>query len=88
MAQSGPGTAVVELRYPAPIENRDLTWRPRRAPGQRAELLIGDRRVTVKAGDDGRFRIEGRPGSEVVLRSGALRDRYRNRNGNRMEFEL
>jgi neutral ceramidase len=88
VTKSNPGTAVVELRYPAPIENRDLTWRPRRAPANRATVLIGDRRVTVKAGADGRFRIEGRPGSEVVIRSGALRDRYRNRNGNRMEFEL
>jgi neutral ceramidase len=88
VAQSGPRSAVVALRYPSPIENHDLTWRPRRAPGRHAEFLIGDRRVTVKAGDDGHFRIRGRPGAEVVLRSGAGRDRHGNRNGNRLEFEL
>jgi hypothetical protein len=44
--------------------------------------------VTVKAGADGRFRIEGRPGRAVVVRSGAARDRHGNRNGNRLEFEL
>jgi neutral ceramidase len=88
VAASSPGTAVVELRYPTPIENRDLTWRPHRAPGSRAEVRIGDRRVTVHADGDGRFRIEGRRGSDVVLGAGNARDDHGNRNGNRLTFVL
>ena len=87
MVQSGPGSAVVELRYPSPIENRDLTWRPHRAPGEHAEFLIGDRRVTVKAGDDGRFRVDVPAGRKVVLPAGAARDRYGNRNRNRLTLD-
>jgi hypothetical protein len=88
LVRSGGGSAVIELRYPAPVENRDLTWRPRRAPGKRAELRVGDRRVALKAGKHGRLRIEGRPGREIVLPAGAARDRYGNRNANRLTFEL
>jgi hypothetical protein len=88
LVRSGGGTAVIELRYPAPIENRDLTWRPRRAPGRRAQLRIGHRRVAAKAGGEGRFRIKGRAGRKVVLPARAARDRYGNRNRNRLSFKL
>ena len=77
---------VIELRYPAPVENRDLTWRPRVAPGRRTRVRIGDRRVTVRAGRDGRFRIKAPRGSEVVVPAGAARDHYGNRNGNRLSL--
>jgi neutral ceramidase len=88
LVRSGGGGAVIELRYPAPVENRDLTWRPRRAPGKRAELRIGHRRVAVQARGDGRFRIEGEEGRKAVLEAGAARDRYGNRNRNRLSFKL
>jgi hypothetical protein len=42
----------------------------------------------VKASGDGRFRIKGRSGRKVVLPAGAARDRYGNRNRNRLTFEL
>ena len=88
LVRSGGSTAVIDLRYPAPIENRDLTWRPRSAPGKRAELRIGHRRVALKPRGDDRFRVKGRAGRKVVLPAGAARDRYGNRNGNRLTFEL
>lgn len=86
--RSGGGSALIELRYPAPVENQDLTWRPRHAPGKRAELRIGHHSVAVKARGDSRFRISGRAGRTVVLPAGAARDRYGNRNRNRLSFEL
>jgi neutral ceramidase len=86
--RSGDGEAVIELRYPKPIENRDLTWRPHRARGKQAAIRIGGEHATVKAGGDGRLRIDGRRGDEIVLPAGAARDRYDNRNTNRLRFEL
>ena len=88
IVRSGGGSAVIELRYPTAVENEDLTWRPRVAPGKRVEFRIGDRTVRVTAGDDGRFRITGEPGREVVLPAGAARDPYDNRNARRLTFEL
>lgn len=88
VSRRGGGAAVIELGYPVPVENRDLTWRPRRAPGKRAELQVGSRRVSVKARGDGRFRIKASPGREVVLPAGAARDRYGNRNGNRLTVRI
>lgn len=78
--------AVIELHYPAPVENRDLTWRPHLAPGKRVTVRIGHRRVTVRAGADGRFRVKAPPGRDVVLPAGGARDRYGNRNVNRLTF--
>jgi hypothetical protein len=87
VVNAGRGTAVVELRYPRPVENRDLTWRPVRAARGSMRIAIGGRGVLVRA-RQGRFLISGRPGTSVVLPVGAARDRHGNRNGNRLAFRL
>ena len=79
-----PGRAVIELRYPEPIENVDLTWRPHRAVIGSAAVR-GANSVNI---DGKRVVVEGTPGEQAHLRRGALRDRDGNRNGNALSFEL
>ncbi len=84
---AGRGTAVVTLRYPRAVENRDLSWRPARAARGSMRVRVGGRRLLV-VGRKGRFVIRGRPGARVALPAGAARDSYRNTNGNRLRFRL
>jgi neutral ceramidase len=84
---AGPGRAMVTLRYPRATENRDLSWRPARAVRGSMKVTIGTRQLIVR-GRMGRFVISGRPGSLVVLATGAGRDSYGNTNGNRLRFRL
>lgn len=81
VVKQSPGRAVIELRYPRPAENVDLTWRPLLAPirssSVRPSRLRGDRVV-----------LTGKPGQSVRLRKGALRDHRGNRNGNRLRLTL
>jgi len=80
-----PGRAVVELRYPRPVENVDLTWRPARAKIGSARVR-GDRRTTGFGRK--RVTIVGRPGTRAVIKRWALRDRRGNRNRNRLVIGL
>ena len=86
-ARAGRGIAVVALRYPRAIENRDLSWRPARAERGSMTVRVGGRRLVVR-GRGGRFVISGRPGAQVVLPVGAAHDPYGNTNGNRLRFRL
>ena len=78
-----PGRAVIELHNPQPVENEDLTWRPRRATIAAARLTAGSVVVRGK-----QIIVEGKPGETVRVRRGAIRDRAGNRNGNAVSFEL
>jgi hypothetical protein len=87
LVRSRRGAAVLELRYPQAVENRDLTWRPARAGGGTMVVQAGGRRITVR-GRKGRFLISARPGTLVTVAAGAARDRYGNRSSNRLSFRL
>jgi neutral ceramidase len=87
VARAGRGMAVIALRYPRAIENRDLSWRPARAARGSMTVTVGGRQLTVR-GRRGRFVISGRPGAQVVLPVGAARDRHGNTNRNRLRFRL
>lgn len=87
VAFARPGRAIIALRYPEAIENEDLSWRPRRAAVDGAAAVDASGRVTTRV--RGRtLLVSGRPGTEVTLGRGALRDPYGNANGNRLRFEL
>ena len=73
-----PGRTVVELHYPAAVENVDLTWRPERARIGSARLGGADS-VRVRGR---RLVVTGDAGENIRIRRGSLRDRAGNRNGN------
>ncbi len=83
LADVSAGRAVIELRYPQPVENVDLTWRPKRATIGGASLTGGS--VDVRGR---RIVVTGEPGEKVRVPRGALRDRHGNRNGNVLSVEL
>jgi neutral ceramidase len=87
VVHAGGGRAVLELRFPRPVENQDLTWRPARASGGRMTLSVGGREVTVH-GRAGRFALRGRPGAHVLLAPGDARDGHGNRSRDRLRFDL
>lgn len=87
VVRTRPGAAVLALTYPEAVENRDLTWRPRRAAGGRIVMLVDGRRRVV-ATDERLFDIGARRGAEVVIRPGAARDRHGNRNARELRFRL
>ena len=97
VTESSPGRAVVRLGYPKAVENEDLTWRPRWAHLQHSRVQIDGRRATTGRGSVSstsvdvrgtRLVIEGRPGQQVTIPKGALRDRHGNRSGEALSFEL
>ncbi len=93
-APSAAGTLAVALRYPRirvheevgdppPDSTASLTWRPRRARSGVATFIVGGAPVRVRA-RRGLFEVPAPAGASVVLRRGAARDRFGNRNGNRL----
>jgi neutral ceramidase len=85
LVRSGGGRAVLELRYPVPVENLDLTWRPARAEIDSAKFKGGGRNAEVRLRGH-RAVVTGRPGA--VVRVATLRDPHGNRSHNRLRFEL
>jgi hypothetical protein len=85
----------VELRYP-PAQSReavgdppgdvtaDLTNRPARASTGRATFLVSGKKVSVRAGSGGVFRVPA--GGSVELKPGAATDAHGNANGNDVKF--
>jgi hypothetical protein len=72
---------VVQLAYPKPVVNVDITYRPAFASGGgTARFLVDGKRRVVKASKSGRFQVPS--GASVQLPAGAARDRYGNTNGN------
>jgi len=80
------GRAVVELRYPVAVENRDLAWRPGRASIAAVRLRNGHNARVAIAGR--RAVITGRPGTKIGIPARGIRDRYGNRNRDRLAFML
>ncbi len=69
------GRAVIELRYPRPVEDVDLTWRPRSAPIRSAGIRAGSVKVRGT-----RIVVRAPAGRTVRIPRGALQDRWGNRN--------
>jgi hypothetical protein len=88
LVSKSPGRAVVQLAYPTPVVNVDLTYRPAAAAGGVAAFRVNDKLVRVKVARGGRFVIHGRPGDEVHLPAGAGRDRFGNRTSNAFGVSL
>jgi len=79
---------TIELGYPGPVENVDLTSRPDHAGGGSATLLVDGTAATVSASSDGRFRPPVRPGAVVDLRPGAAQDQFGNSNANEVSWQV
>jgi hypothetical protein len=76
---SGTGRLGVKLRYPAAVENRDLTWRPGASDG--GTLRVRVNRRLVRAGRRrGAVVVRAPSGTGIPIPSGAFRDRYGNKN--------
>src|SRR5206468_11750730 len=87
LVTSGNGRAFVQLEYPKPVVNVDLTYRPGIASGGTASFRVNDKPTNVKSRKGG-LALRGRPGDEVALPAGAARDRYGNRTKNALGFSL
>jgi neutral ceramidase len=87
VVRTRPGGATLALTYPEPVENSDLTWRPRRAAGARVVMRVDGRRVVARSGKR-LLSVTARSGAEVVIRPGAARDRHGNRNARELRFRL
>jgi neutral ceramidase len=87
LVKKGGGQATVELAYPQPVTNVDLTYRPAAASGGAATFRINGRNRLVKV-KRGRFVLKLRAGDEVALPAGAGRDRYGNKTNNALGFSL
>lgn len=89
VASNEGGRAVVQLAYPKPVVNVDLTWRHDFVgTGRIVGLRIDNRRATVKVRNGGRFVIRARPGQQVTIPRGAARDRFGNRNAEALSLTL
>src|SRR5205085_665580 len=84
----------VELRYPPAQSHEavgeppgdvtaDLTNRPSKALSGKASFVSNGRKLTVKAGRDGLFKLP----RGAALKPGAVEDRYGNANGNGLTLE-
>jgi hypothetical protein len=82
---SGNGRAFVQLEYPKPVVNVDLTYRPGLASGGVGRFRVNDKSAKVASRKSGLV-LHGRAGSEVALPAGAARDRYGNRTRNALGF--
>ena len=78
----------MQLAYPQPVVNVDLTYRPGVASGGATRLKLGGRAKTIAVKRGGRFVVHGKPGTKVTLRAGAGKDRYGNANANALSFRL
>ena len=96
-AAAGAGKAAVVLHYPParvqenvgdppPDASADLTFRPSKVTQGRLAFRVGGHRVVAHARRGGRFVVSAPAGRAVNVRAGAGRDRFGNRNGNRLSF--
>ena len=81
------GQADITLRYPAAVENTDLTERPTRVSRGRILVEVDGRRQRVRA-RRGIYTVRGRPGAKVTLARGTARDGHGNVNRRPLNFEL
>ena len=98
-APAQPGEFAVTLDYPeardgqglgdpAPDYDADLTWRPAHAArGGRVEFRVENKPVVARGDSKGRYSVPADPGDEIVIRDGAARDRWGNRNAGPFVFE-
>lgn len=87
LASNEGGRAVVQLAYPKPVVNVDLTWRHDFiGTGKIIGMRIGRKKATVKVRNGGRFVIKAKPGQKVTIPRGAARDRFGNRNAEPLSF--
>jgi hypothetical protein len=86
LLDGAPASSALELTYPAPVVNADLTARPDHAAGGAAKLLVNGQPSTVGASADGRFRLRLHSGDRVDLQPGAAQDRFGNRNANELSW--
>jgi hypothetical protein len=82
------GRAVVELAYPEPVVNEDLTYRPPRASAGVIRFRVNDEQKVVRVRRGGRFVIRGRAADEVRVPKGAASDQFGNSNSNALGFSL
>jgi neutral ceramidase len=83
---SGRGRAprAVRLQYPRAVPDLDITFRPAAASGGRIAFRVNGRERVVERRRGTRFAVPGPRAARVVVRAGAARDRYGNRNGKRL----
>jgi hypothetical protein len=82
---SSPGTARLELDYPAAVANQDFTYRPPTADAGSLTVSVGGQRLTIAA-QNGGFAVPAPPGTQVSVEPGGARDAYGNLNGNGLSF--
>jgi hypothetical protein len=80
-ASPDPGTVVVELGYPEPRRDIDLTSRPERAAGGVVTFTVGGRSVRVAHRRGTTFSVAAPAGSAVSVEAGRAADRYGNTSG-------
>ncbi len=86
VVRSNPGRAVVALRNPIAIENRDLTWRP--AWSKIAGVAVAGRGPVRIAVRQGRAVVTGPAGAKLTIPPGAIRDQSGNRSRNAVRIRL
>lgn len=87
LASNEGGRAVVQLAYPKPEVNVDLTWRHDFVgTGRIVGIKINNKKANVKVRNGGHFVIKAKPGSQVTIPRGAARDRFGNRNAEPLSF--
>ena len=80
---AGAGRVGIELRYPVPVPEQDITYRPGRAGSGRVVFTVRGRRVVAsRRARRGAFSVRVPASGTVVLPAGAARDRFGNRNAN------
>ena len=91
------GFVGIHLTYPPAIEHEavgdpagddtaDLTYRPPFSRAGKARFLVNGNPVRVRARRGGLYEVRAGAGTVVVLRPGAARDRFGNRNGNALQL--
>jgi hypothetical protein len=83
-----PGRVIVQLAYPQPVVNVDITYRPDFAAAGSAKFVVDGKPEVVQVKPGGRLVVAGKPGATVTLAADAARDRYGNRNAASLSFTL
>ncbi|MFL5842765.1 MAG: hypothetical protein ACJ77Z_20140, partial [Thermoleophilaceae bacterium] len=83
-----PGRVIVQLDYPQPVVNVDITYRPDFARAGSAKFVVDGKASLVSVKPGGRLVVTGKPGAKATLGAEAARDRYGNRNAQGLSFTL
>jgi hypothetical protein len=85
---TAPGRVIVQLAYPQPVVNVDITYRPDFAAAGSAKFVVDGKPSLVEVKPGGRLVVTGKPGATATLGAGAARDRYGNGNADAVSFTL